>query len=110
MLTAQMQGGERGKWTFDDIDGIRVARVGVPYSQSMSYPRRVQAFLEFTALATRRAITQWGDLALASSPPLSVAVPAMAATRPRRPMVLEVRDLWPDMPISMGLRPIRLYA
>ena len=105
VLTAQMRGGERGKWTSEDVDGIRVARVGVPYSQSMSYRRRAQAFLEFTALATQRAMRQRGDAVLASSPPLSVAVPALASTRPKRPMILEVRDLWPDMPISMGLLP-----
>jgi glycosyltransferase involved in cell wall biosynthesis len=39
----------------------------------------------------------------ASSTPLTVAVPGVyAARRNRIPMVFEVRDLWPDVPIAMG--------
>jgi glycosyltransferase involved in cell wall biosynthesis len=44
-----------------------------------------------------------GDLVLASSTPLTVAIPAAYAARRRRvPMVLEVRDLWPELPIAIG--------
>src|SRR6185436_12982818 len=39
----------------------------------------------------------------ATSPPLSVALPALAAAaRWRAPLVFEVRDLWPEAPIQMG--------
>src|SRR5690606_7968658 len=39
----------------------------------------------------------------ASSTPLTIALPGVYAARPRRvPMVFEVRDLWPQVPIAMG--------
>ena len=39
----------------------------------------------------------------ATSPPLTMALPAMAAAaRWRAPLVFEVRDLWPEAPIQMG--------
>jgi glycosyltransferase involved in cell wall biosynthesis len=39
----------------------------------------------------------------ATSPPLTMALPALAAAaRWRAPLVFEVRDLWPEAPIQMG--------
>jgi glycosyltransferase involved in cell wall biosynthesis len=39
----------------------------------------------------------------ATSPPLTIALPALAAAlRWRAPLVFEVRDLWPEAPIQMG--------
>jgi glycosyltransferase involved in cell wall biosynthesis len=39
----------------------------------------------------------------ATSPPLTMALPAIAASlRHRAPLVFEVRDLWPEAPIQMG--------
>ena len=39
----------------------------------------------------------------ATSPPLTIALPALlAAARHRAPLVFEVRDLWPEAPIQMG--------
>jgi glycosyltransferase involved in cell wall biosynthesis len=39
----------------------------------------------------------------ATSPPLTIAAPALAAAaRWRAPLVFEVRDLWPEAPIQMG--------
>jgi len=39
----------------------------------------------------------------ATSPPLTIAIPALAAAaRWRAPLVFEVRDLWPEAPIQMG--------
>jgi glycosyltransferase involved in cell wall biosynthesis len=43
------------------------------------------------------------DVIYATSPPLTMALPAMAAARRHRaPLVFEVRDLWPEAPIQMG--------
>jgi glycosyltransferase involved in cell wall biosynthesis len=43
------------------------------------------------------------DVIYATSPPLTIAVPALAAAaRWRVPLVFEVRDLWPEAPIQMG--------
>jgi glycosyltransferase involved in cell wall biosynthesis len=90
-------------------DGIEVVGVRGAYSDymaatSLSYPRRMLAFARFALGATAAALKgPRPDLILASSPPLTVAVPALAArVRHRAPFVFEVRDLWPEAPIQMG--------
>jgi glycosyltransferase involved in cell wall biosynthesis len=43
------------------------------------------------------------DVVYATSPPLTMALPAIAAARRHgAPLVFEVRDLWPEAPIQMG--------
>ena len=62
------------------------------------------AFLRFAAGATAAALrAPRPDVVLATSPPLTMALPAIAAARRHRaPLVFEVRDLWPEAPIQMG--------
>jgi glycosyltransferase involved in cell wall biosynthesis len=49
------------------------------------------------------------DVIYATSPPLTMALPALvAAARWRAPVVFEVRDLWPEAPIQMGALRSRL--
>jgi glycosyltransferase involved in cell wall biosynthesis len=90
-------------WRRTDDDGIAVHWLGVPYSNHMPYGRRMVAFAEFAAAATVRAARLDADVVLATSTPLTVAVPGVLAARLRRtPFVFEVRDLWPEIPIDMG--------
>ncbi len=43
------------------------------------------------------------DIIFATSTPLTIALPAVyAARRQKIPMVFEVRDLWPEVPIAIG--------
>jgi glycosyltransferase involved in cell wall biosynthesis len=87
-----------------DIDGIDVRSVRVRYSNHMSYGRRLLSFLLFTFGATWIALrSPKPDVVLATSTPLTVGVPALAAARLRGvPFVFEVRDLWPEAAIQMG--------
>ncbi len=49
------------------------------------------------------AMRHKADVIYASSGPLTIAIPALIAKMMRRiPMVFEVRDLWPDLPIAIG--------
>jgi glycosyltransferase involved in cell wall biosynthesis len=85
------------------IDGIRVLWIPVPYDNSMSYPRRVRAFVSFALRSARLARSVECDIVFATSTPLTIAIPAMySAWRRRVPWVLEVRDLWPEVPIAMN--------
>ena len=44
-----------------------------------------------------------GDVIFATSTPLTIAVPAVFAARKNKiPMIFEVRDLWPELPIAMN--------
>jgi glycosyltransferase involved in cell wall biosynthesis len=84
--------------------GIVVHWLPVPYSNAMSYRRRLWSFFGFVARSAVEAGRLPHDLVLATSTPLTVAIPgAWAALRRRVPMVLEVRDVWPELPIALGV-------
>jgi glycosyltransferase involved in cell wall biosynthesis len=83
--------------------GIVVHWLPVPYDNAMSYRRRLWSFLGFVWRSAAAAGHLRHDLVFATSTPLTVAIPgAYAALRRRVPMVLEVRDVWPELPIAMG--------
>jgi glycosyltransferase involved in cell wall biosynthesis len=87
-----------------EVDGVRGAYSDYVSATAMSYPRRMLAFARFTLTAAAAALRgPRPDVIYASSPPLTIALPALAAAaRWRAPLVFEVRDLWPEAPIQMG--------
>ena len=91
------------------VEGIEVVGVRGGYSDyvsatAVSYPRRMLAFARFALAACAAALRgPRPDVIYATSPPLTMALPALAAAaRWRAPLVFEVRDLWPEAPIQMG--------
>ncbi|WP_164019465.1 glycosyltransferase family 4 protein [Pyxidicoccus trucidator] len=104
MVTSNRQpdGDARG-WRETNESGIQVHWLPVPYSQKMSYPDRIRAFGNFAVNSAQRAAQLKGDVVFATSTPLTIAVPGIVASRwNNRPMVFEVRDLWPAIPIAVG--------
>lgn len=90
-------------WRESVHDGVHVHRMPVPYSNTMSYRRRIASFVEFAVGASIRATRVHPDVVLATSTPLTVAIPGIIAARLRRVgFVFEVRDLWPELPIEIG--------
>jgi glycosyltransferase involved in cell wall biosynthesis len=104
VITTDITPGKRSLgWRRTDDDGIQVHWFSVPYSNNMSYARRLRAFAEFMVLAAVKAAALKAELVFATSTPLTVAVPGVVAAKLRRvPFVFEVRDLWPEVPIEMG--------
>lgn len=89
--------------TLVDIEGVPAIIIPVLYSNYMSFPRRIRAFVQFALLAAWVCMRQSADVVYASSAPLTIAIPAMAASKWQGiPMVFEVRDLWPELPIAVG--------
>lgn len=87
----------------EELENFTVHWLPVAYSQLMSYKERMKAFILFAGRAVRTARSLRGDVVFATSTPLTVAIPGILATLfRRRPLVFEVRDLWPDIPIAMG--------
>ena len=83
--------------------GIRVHWLPIPYGNRLSYGDRIKAFLKFAIKAATKAASLGGDVVFATSTPLTIALPGIyAAKRNRIPMVFEVRDLWPELPIAVG--------
>ena len=104
MVTSDQSGDQSGAdWRHTIESGIHVHWTPVRYDNVMSYRERVIAFLKFAWRAARKARALNGDILFATSTPLTIAIPAVfAARRCRVPMVFEVRDLWPAVPIAIG--------
>lgn len=85
------------------VDGIHVRRLAIPYRNEMSKRERIVSFFNFLVRASAVAARVPADVIYASSTPLTVAVPGIVAKFTQRaPMVAEIRDLWPEVPIKLG--------
>src|SRR5690606_5989383 len=83
-----------------------------PYSNKMSFKQRIQAFLRFAYAAMQKVATIPADIVFATSTPLTIAIPGVLGARKQKiPMVFEVRDLWPEVPIAMGIlkKPYQIF-
>ncbi|WP_100639358.1 glycosyltransferase family 4 protein [Marinobacter salexigens] len=90
-------------WFQTDEAGIQVYWYPVPYSNHMGFFQRVKAFFAFALAARKKAVELDGDLIFATSTPLTIALPAVPASRKKKiPLIFEVRDLWPEMPVAVG--------
>lgn len=90
-------------WHVVDVEGISVHSISQPYSNDMNPAARIRAFLRFAVNASKLARSLRGDVVFATSTPLTIVLPALVATFGRRtPFIMEVRDLWPSVPIAMG--------
>lgn len=102
MVTADCTGNGR-RWYRTEEAGIQVHWLPVAYSNHMSYGQRMRAFFRFAWAAARKAVTLPGEVVYASSSPLTIALPGVYVSRRKKiPMVFEVADLWPEMPIAVG--------
>lgn len=104
MITSDRTSGSGAeRWRVEEVEGIHVHWLSVPYSNDMRYSRRLLAFFRFAFGAAGRAASLKADVVFASSTPLTIVLPAVfSARRQGIPMILEVRDLWPEIPIVVG--------
>ena len=92
------------EWRTTIEGGVTVHWCPTEYSQRMNFKARVKSFASYAVRAARYADVLPKDVLFASSTPLTVALPgAYASRRAGVPMVFEVRDVWPEVPIAMGL-------
>jgi glycosyltransferase involved in cell wall biosynthesis len=88
----------------EQVHGYTVRWLHVPYRNDMGFAKRVLAFVHFMLLAVWQATTTPADLVFATSTPLTVVVPGiLGAWSTNAPWVFEVRDLWPEVPIALGV-------
>lgn len=89
----------------EETPGLRVLRVRTLRTLHRSFAWRVTAFLGFMLSSTFRALAvRKVDLVFGTSPPIFQAVSAwLAAALKRVPFVLEIRDLWPEFAVGMGV-------
>ena len=87
-------------------DGVRVFVSRIRYRQQMGFFRRVVAFVRFMLRSSWFVLRHGGDydVMIASSGPLTMAVPALLGRWVHRlPFVFEVIDVWPDAAIDAGV-------
>ncbi len=100
------------KWKVEKKQGIYVHWLSIPYDNKMSYYRRLLSFIYFAYYTSKKGISLGADLVFATSTPLTIALPAVRIkNKLKTKMVFEVRDLWPEIPISIGIikNPIMKY-
>lgn len=94
------------------VDGIDIIEFELPYSNALSFLKRILIFLSFAFKSIKVALTEEYDVVFATTTPLTAGIPGIFAKWFRRkPFVFEVRDLWPELPKAMGVikNPIVLW-
>ena len=103
MITSWRDGGKGDDWFETIDDGIYIHWLPVEYSNHMSFTLRLKAFFKFAFKSARKAVQIRSDVIFATSTPLTIILPAVwAKFKLGVPIVFEVRDLWPELPIAMG--------
>lgn len=86
------------------VEGIQVIVINISQSNKHSILYRMLTFILFSVISIYFTLKIKYDLIIASSGPISVGIPALIAKKLRKkPMVFEVRDLWPGGAVAMGL-------
>ncbi len=104
-LTGERVASDEGATPEQDLDGVRVLRAYVYPSLHRSFFWRVVSFLSFMLTSIKVALGAGPvDIVMGTSPPIFQAVSAwIVAVIRRRPFLLEIRDLWPEFAIDMGV-------
>ncbi len=104
MITSYRQHHQNNLWFQTEDSGIKIHWLPLKYSNHTGFFQRVRVFLLFAWKSYLRAKKIDGDIIYASSTPLTIAIPALFISKKKKiPMVFEVRDLWPDVPIAMKI-------
>src|SRR6266498_1854526 len=103
--TGQRTMERHGLFTEQVIDGVRVLRSYIYPALHRSYFWRIVSFFSFMFSSVWTALSvQDADLIMGTTPQIFQAVSAwFVASVRRKPFLLEVRDLWPEFGVSMGV-------
>jgi len=90
-------------------NGIKVKVVNILIDNKQSTIKRIWTFIQYALVSTWFAIILPTDVIIASSGPITVGIPGLAAHYIRgRKLVFETRDLWPEGAIELGIIKNRL--
>ncbi|WP_433863473.1 glycosyltransferase family 4 protein [Sphingobacterium thalpophilum] len=88
---------------YQKVDGIDLVVINSADSNRDGMIKRIYKAIVFSLISCYFSLTIKCDLVISSSGPITVGLPALLARWFRaKPMVFEVRDLWPDGAIELG--------
>ena len=103
MITSKRDEYQKERYGWTKEDGIDIYWIPVSYSNKMSFLRRIFSFLSFSLKCIKICLSINADVIYATSTPLTISIPAIIYSKLKtKPMVFEVRDLWPELPIAIG--------
>ena len=104
MISSKHSHSEIKERNFSIEEGIHVWWLPVKYSNNMNFIQRIYSFIVYCIYAYIIGRKLNYGLVLASSTPLTVAIPGIFLSKIRKvPFILEVRDLWPAIPIKLRI-------
>ena len=104
MISSKHSHSEIKERNFSIEEGIHVWWLPVKYSNNMNFIQRIYSFIVYCIYAYIIGRKLNYGLVLASSTPLTIAIPGIFLSKIRKvPFILEVRDLWPAIPIELKI-------
>lgn len=92
------------RWNTLNVNGIEVHFLRNDYNKKMPFHKRIISFLTFAIFSSIHLLKLKGDLVLATSTPLSIAIPAIVKKIfQNTPFIFEVRDVWPEAAIALKI-------
>lgn len=90
----------------EEIEGIQLLRTWIYVAANKGFTKRILNFLSFffSSFLLGALLTRRPDVVVGTSPQFFCAVAAYLLSRLKRvPFVFEVRDIWPQSPIELGV-------
>jgi len=88
-----------------EVEGIKVHYLPVFYDNNLGFIKRIFSFYKFMKLVSKKArLIKNIDICYATSTPLTIGLSALKIKKELNiPYYFEVRDLWPEAPVQMGV-------
>jgi glycosyltransferase involved in cell wall biosynthesis len=102
--TTVITAGNSNQYRTENVDGIEVHYLPVPYNNSFGFYKRGLSFMRFVWDAVKLSERfRDADVCYAISVPLTVGIIARRIrSRFKIPYIFEVGDLWPEAPVQLG--------